>query len=171
VECCEQAFTLAWLAASTRTGTAPPCPTALPRLWSRRCRGSRIAERLALGAPKPEPTSPPAPAMTALWSPRPTTPFCPCAKSRCCSMPTILTHLHHHGRKTERGYRVEHFATAFRHDLPNFPLASVQACARNTIRTGSVESARLHGWRGRPRTGPAAGLETCSGGGKPKISR
>jgi hypothetical protein len=27
----------------------------------------------------------------------------------------------HRGRKTERGYRVEHFATAFRHYLPEFP--------------------------------------------------
>ena len=33
--------------------------------------------------------------------------------------------------------------------FPNFQLASVQACARSTIGTGSGENgARLHGWRG-----------------------
>ena len=35
----------------------------------------------------------------------------------------------HRGRKTERGYRVEHFAKAFRHYLSEFP-----ACKRATVR-------------------------------------
>ena len=48
----------------------------------------------------------------------------------------------------------------------SFQLASVQACARSVIGTGSGEnSARLHGCRGRPRTeSDRAGLRTCSGG-------
>ena len=35
----------------------------------------------------------------------------------------------HRGRKTERGYRVEHFSEAFRHYLPEFP-----TCKRATVR-------------------------------------
>jgi hypothetical protein len=50
--------------------------------------------------------------------------------------------------------------------LCSLQLASVQACARSVIGTGSGEnSARLHGCRGRPRTeSDRAGLRTCSGG-------
>ena len=59
------------------------------------------------------------------------------AKSRCCSMRYDIhaTYIHR-GRKTERGYRVEHFAKAFRHYLPEFPTRKLQPCARSTIGTG-----------------------------------
>ena len=59
----------------------------------------------------------------------------------------------HRGRKTERGYRVEHLPKPSGIIFPNFQLASVQACARRTIGTGSGENgARLHGCRGCPMT-------------------
>jgi hypothetical protein len=59
-------------------------------------------------------------------------------------MPTIFIPAYiHRGRKTERDYRVEHFATAFRHYLPEFPTRE-RASMRKETRS-EREALKAHG--------------------------